>query len=123
MAAACLDSLSTPGRRTVRWWAECSSGTRQVSRRDVALEREIPHREVRSCSSARRDKAGASDSTITPMVCDSRRRDRLRSGMPLPFEVNYFHRVSIVAIAANLMVETLMTVLLLSGAAFCSPAR
>ncbi len=38
--------------------------------------------------------------------------------MPLPFEVNYFHRVSIVAIAANLMVETLMTVLLLCGAAF-----
>jgi competence protein ComEC len=36
----------------------------------------------------------------------------------LPFEVNYFHRVSIVAIAANLVVETLMTVLLLSGASF-----
>jgi competence protein ComEC len=36
----------------------------------------------------------------------------------LPFEVNYFHRVSIVAIAANLMVETLMTVLLLCGASF-----
>jgi competence protein ComEC len=34
----------------------------------------------------------------------------------LPFEVNYFHRVSIVAIAANLMIETLMTALLLCGA-------
>src|SRR5262249_160904 len=36
----------------------------------------------------------------------------------LPFEVNYFHRVSIVATAANLMIETLMTVLLVSGASF-----